>query len=374
MPAMLLSQIMPEFSLREADHVAVAAPADRAWPVARGFDVARIPFERALFELRIVPDRIAAFARRKQQPDVASIGIEAVEKMRGPGFMVLGEEPGREVVVGATGRFWKPKIEWADAAPETFRDFSEKGWGKVAWSIRVDPREAGGSWITFDVRVGATDAVSFERFRPYWAAIGRFSRAIRRAGLRRMAADLGAAPPAPIAGDDLLPAARYVRTHTRTIQAPPSKVWPWLVQMGCRRGGWYSLDRFDNGGVRSAERIIPEFQELAAGDIIPGRPAGDDGGFAVLRIEPERALVLGSPRLLPRGGPAGAQWPGYDATWAFQLEPIGPEASLLAVRVRGAYEPTLRNGVTQVALAAAHEIMEAAQLRNIKRRAERRAS
>ena len=71
---------------------------------------------------------------------------------------------------------------------------------------------------------------------------------------------------------------------------------------------------------------------------------------------------------------AGVQWAGYDATWAFQLEPISPEASVLTVRVRGAYEPTLRNGVTQVALAAAHEIMETAQLRNLKRRAEMRTS
>src|SRR5437899_3341908 len=78
MASTLLSQLMPAFSLREADHVSVAADPERAWPLARGLDVARIPFVRALFELRIVPERIAAFARGKRQPGVASVGIEAI--------------------------------------------------------------------------------------------------------------------------------------------------------------------------------------------------------------------------------------------------------------------------------------------------------
>jgi hypothetical protein len=369
MASTLLSQLMPAFSLHEVDHVSVAADPEGAWPHARSMDVARIPFVRALFELRIVPERIAAFARGKKQPGVASVGIEAIERMRGPGFHILGEDPGREVVAGAVGRFWKPHIEWADLGPSGFRSFSQPGWGKVAWSIRVDPREAGGSWITFEVRVGATDAVSFERFRPYWAVIGRFSRAIRRAGLQRLEREMGAPAPEAVAGDDLLPAARYLRTHQELIEVPPARVWPWLVQMGCRRAGWYAIDRLDNGGVKSAQRIVPELQKLSQGDIIPATPQGESG-FAVLRIERERALVLGSPRLLPGGAPPGTKWPSGDVTWAFQLEPVGPEATQLTVRVRSDYQPGLRNGLLRIGVGAAHEIMQAAQLRNLKRRAE----
>ena len=369
--AMLLSRFMPVFSLREADHVPVAAAPEQAWPAVRGFDAARIPFVRALFELRIVPERIAALGKGQAQPSVASVGVESIERARGPGFQILGEEPGREVVVGALGRFWKPNIEWAAVTPADFPGFPEKGWGKVAWSLRVDPREAGGSWISFEVRVGATDAVSFERFRPYWMLIGRFSRAIRRAGLHQMAKVLGAPPPAPAAGDDLLPSAAFERTHEQFIEAPPSRVWPWLVQMGCRRAGWYSFDRLDNGGVKSADRIVPELQNLAEGDLVPATPA-DTGGFAVLRMERERALVLGSPRLLPGGAPPGTKWPAYDVTWGFQLESIGPEATRLSVRVRAAYPKGLRNRMLRTAVGTAHEIMQAEQLRNLKRRAEAR--
>jgi hypothetical protein len=366
---MLVAEFMPSPLLRETDHVAVAAPPERAWTLAREFDVARIPFVRALFELRILPERIAAFARRKQQPAAASVGIEAIERRRGPGFAILGEEAGREVVAGAVGRFWKPHIEWASVTPAQFRDFAEPGWGKVAWSVRVDPREAGGSWITFEVRVGATDARSFQRFRPYWAAIGRFSRAIRRAGLRRMRGELGAPGAADVAGDPLLSSVRYQRTDERFIDAPPAQVWPWLVQMGCRRAGWYSWDRLDNGGKRSADRIVPELQTIAEGDIIPATPS-DKGGFAVLRVQRERALVLGSPRLLPGGAAPGTEWPPYDATWAFQLEPVGVHATHLTVRVRRAYEPGLRNSLLRVGIGAVHRIMQGEQLRNLKKRAE----
>jgi len=373
MGEMLLSKVMPAHSLREIDHVAVTVPPERAWPAARGFDAARIPIVRALFVLRILPDRFAALARHRPQPSVASVGVGSIERSRDPGFQVLGEEPGREIVVGAIGRFWNPNIEWKAVAPDAFRHFTEPGWGKVAWSVRVDPRESGGSFILFDVRVGATDPVSFERFRPYWALIGGFSRGIRRALLRSVAKEVGIASPKAIAGDDLLPKARYQRTHVRLLQATPDRVWPWLAQMGCRRAGWYSFDKLDNGGVRSANRIVPELQNLEVGDIVPVTPGGE-GGFAVLRVERDRALVFGSPRLLPKGLPAGLKWAAYDSTWAFDLEPVGPEATQLTVRVRAAYEPTLRNGLLRVVVGAAHEIMEAEQLRNLKKRAEARAT
>ncbi len=373
MAGMLLAKLMPAYSLREADHVAVSATPERAWPAARGFDAARIPFVRALFEMRIVPERIAALARGRPQPSVSSVGVASVERSAEPGFQVLGEDPGKEIVVGAIGRFWQPKIEWKAVAPEAFRDFAEPGWGRVAWCVRVDPRESGGSFITFEVRVGATDAVSFERFRPYWALIGRFSRAIRRSVLQRTAKEVGLPPRAPVAGDELIPVARYLRTHTRFLEAPPAEVWPWLVQMGYGRAGWYSFDRLDNGGAKSASRIVPSLQNLAEGDLVPATAAGDVA-FAVLRLVPGRVLVLGSPTLLPSGLPAAIKPPASDATWAFQLEPVGSDATLLTVRVRGVSAPTLGAGLMRFAVGAAHEIMEAEQLRNLRKRVEARAS
>jgi hypothetical protein len=70
-------------------------------------------------------------------------------------------------------------------------------------------------------------------------------------------------------GDEPLPSAKGQWTNAITIRARPSEIWPWLVQMGCRRAGWYSYDGLDNGGVPSAERIVPELQQVEVGDLFP---------------------------------------------------------------------------------------------------------
>ena len=74
-------------------------------------------------------------------------------------------------------------------------------------------------------------------------------------------------------------------------RAPPARVWPWLVQMGFGRAGWYSWDHLDNWGRASAERIHPEWQEIAVGDHLPGMP-DDKAWWEVAALEPEHFLGL----------------------------------------------------------------------------------
>src|SRR5690606_16683183 len=59
-------------------------------------------------------------------------------------------------------------------------------------------------------------------------------------------------------GDDLIAYPTAQSTMAVSLPAPPEEVWPWLVQMGCGRAGWYSWDLLDNGGRPSADRIVPE--------------------------------------------------------------------------------------------------------------------
>jgi hypothetical protein len=109
--------------------------------------------------------------------------------------------------------------------------------------------------------------------------------------LRREQADWGVVPADTVRdlpGDELVPGASIVDTRSLLIDAPPSAVWPWLVQMGYGRGGWYSYDRMDMRG-RSADHILPEHQDLAAGDLVPTH---SEGGFIARIVEPQRALVL----------------------------------------------------------------------------------
>lgn len=78
-----------------------------------------------------------------------------------------------------------------------------------------------------------------------------------------------------------------------TIEAPPTQVWPWLVQMGGDRGGWYSWDRLDNGGRPSAREVHPEWQDLALGDYVKyWRRGGPVDAWEVAAFEPNRFLGL----------------------------------------------------------------------------------
>ncbi|MDA8237311.1 MAG: hypothetical protein M0T75_05395 [Chloroflexi bacterium] len=154
-------------------------------------------------------------------------------------------------------------------------------------------------------------------------------------------------------GDDLVPDATVVETRGVDIGAPPAAVWPWLVQMGFDRAGWYSYDVVDMKGA-SADRIVPEFQDLAVGDLVPAAP---DTAFEVRSLEPGTALVLyldaemveeqaaaaaargagtveatpanlrAATRLMPPMG-------GFAASWAFALRPLDGGRTRLVERFR----------------------------------------
>ena len=93
-------------------------------------------------------------------------------------------------------------------------------------------------------------------------------------------------------GDGFLAQPLSSRTHGITIERPRQAVWPWLVQMGAGRAGWYGFDFIDNGGQPSAKHILPELQHVKVGDLFPALP-GVKEGFTVLSVHPERRLVLG---------------------------------------------------------------------------------
>ena len=123
----------------------------------------------------------------------------------------------------------------------------------------------------------------------------------------------------PLPGDDLIDEPSHVETRGITIHAPVAKVWPWLVQMGFGRAGWYSYDMLDNKG--SADGVMAEFQQLAVGDVMPTHPGG---GFLVKVVEAERALVLYTDTDLLRSQAERSDnesYPEIKASWAFYLQP-----------------------------------------------------
>ncbi len=355
---------LPEPRHVEVSRAMVAASPAVAWAAARHFDAATVPWIRFLFGLRTLPDRL-----RGNEASVERLGVDSIAG--GPsGFMILEERPGHEVVVGAVGRFWHLAIPFAEVAPEDFAGFAAPGWGKVAWSIGVEPF-GGGSLITFEVRTTATDDASYRKLRRYYGVIGPFSRLIRAHLMASFSAELGVLPrprdrERPLPGDDLLPDAPHVLTHATDIEAPPALVWPWLMQLGCDRGGWYSIDAFDHGGVPSVERLVPEWGTREVGDELAAAP-GSDAGFVVRSVAPEEHLVIGATteRL-------GAR---VEMTWAFALEALGSDATHLSTRVRARGSPRwaawLQGAVLYPPL---HALMQRAELENLGRLAEREAA
>ncbi|MDH3190957.1 MAG: hypothetical protein OEM39_10050 [Acidimicrobiia bacterium] len=91
----------------------------------------------------------------------------------------------------------------------------------------------------------------------------------------------------PMPGDALISGAAQA-TRVITIHAAPEKVWPWLVQLGYGKAGWYSYDWIDNDFQPSSDRILPEHQELRPGDKILMMP---DMGFVVNQIDEPRSIV-----------------------------------------------------------------------------------
>jgi len=186
-----------------------------------------------------------------------------------------------------------------------------------------------------------------------------------------------------------VPDAPLVETRGITIEAPPAAVWPWLVQMGYGRGGWYSYDRMDNDAA-SADRILPEFQSRSVGDVMP---TWQGGGFQVAAIDPGRSLTLyldtpivraqqeASMQTLPEALTPGIKaagvmgefrMPDFKAIWTFVLEPVGGPRTRVIERMRAwAPEPNAAQKLALPIFGVGVFLMTRKQLLGLKERIER---
>jgi len=160
-------------------------------------------------------------------------------------------------------------------------------------------------------------------------------------------------------GDALLPHAQFRSTRAITIDASPEAVWPWLVQVGCLRAGWYSDDLLDNLGHPSATVIDPDLQHLAAGQWVPMSPSptpSDRTAFKVHSFEVNEWLL----------------WTKPDSTWMWQLTPTDGNGTRLVSRIHAVYDwrHPLSALLGVVLMEFGDFAMQRRMLRGIKARAE----
>jgi hypothetical protein len=160
-------------------------------------------------------------------------------------------------------------------------------------------------------------------------------------------------------GDDLLPCPDMLSTRAVTIEAPPSAIWPWLAQLGSCRAGAYTYDWVENLfdlNMHSADSILPQFQDLKVGDVLPVGSTGPQMRVEVL--EPDRAFVLRS---------EDGNW-----VWAFALYPEGKVTRLVSRnRIAAPNASVLVRSVNLLLMEPGSLIMERKMLLGIKARAER---
>ena len=167
-------------------------------------------------------------------------------------------------------------------------------------------------------------------------------------------------------GDELVANVDLSATRAISISASADQVWPWIAQLGQGRGGFYSYDFLENlvgCDIHSADRIVPEWQDVAVGDKVRFAP---EVALDVALLERGRSLVL-------RGGvPIGNTAPPYDFTWAFALRDKPDETTRLLVRERYAYTRPWARLLVEPTEAVSF-VMSQKMLRGIKDRAERAA-
>lgn len=166
---------------------------------------------------------------------------------------------------------------------------------------------------------------------------------------------------APLPGDDVIPEAVTVTTRAITIHAPASDVWPWVIQMGQDRAGFYThnwVERLLQSGIPDVHEVHPDWQHLEPGDLMRTNRdmGGKPMGWPVVAIEPGRSIVVRS-KSMPVG------------TYAFILQPIDATSTRFVVRDSAVWKR--REWLFKVLVyEPLHAYMETGVLQGVRQRAE----
>jgi hypothetical protein len=177
----LIDELLPEYDEIEHHETAVDAPPGRTYEAVKEIDLARSRIVLALLAARGLPHLFTGAVKPKLRLRLHDILAS--------GFVVLAEEPGRELVLGVVGKFWRPSSGVRRIQGSEFTAFDEPGFSKGAWNFVVTERPGGGSTVVTETRIASTDADARRKFRWYWRLIAPFSALIRRIVLAQIKRD-----------------------------------------------------------------------------------------------------------------------------------------------------------------------------------------
>jgi hypothetical protein len=404
----MLDRIIEEPQLLEVDHIDVEAPPEAVWHQLRHGNLMPTLAIRALFAVRSLPAQL-----RRERPAQALRLDDLTSSPERPGFSILADDPPREVVIGAIGKVWMLDIPFVHVgSAQEFISFTEPGYIKVAWAVRVVPDDKKGSRAEVEVRVKATDEASWRRFQRYFRMVGPGSRYIRRTLLRslersskpqaqrprqahavadglRGAALIAANLATPflrgkrsrwgldqtqaarsLPGDELVPNAAWSYTHGVEIEAPAAAVWPWVAQVGADRAGFYSYEWLENllgCELENAERVNEEWQ-IQPNDRLSLHPKLPP--LRVERYEAGHYFVA----FAPVDEQARARdKPWCSVSWLFFVEPLGAQRCRLISRYRAdhSHHFAARLGFGPALIEPISFVMDRSMLLGVKERAER---
>ena len=182
----LIDRFVPDPDFQETRRLEVEAVPAEVLAAIKGTDL-KDPVINTLFAVRDLPNRLAR-TLGGESPELENVSFTNIPDV-GPGWVKLGEEEGKELVLGAIGKFWRRDYGARDVAPEDFASFDEPGYLKLAVSSRAAELGYDQSVLHYEARVEATDDEARRQFVRYWKVIGPGNDVVVRRALQRIKAE-----------------------------------------------------------------------------------------------------------------------------------------------------------------------------------------
>ena len=161
---MLIDEFLPVWDKREKHSININAPIEAVWNERRRIDLRKTCLTRFLFKLR----------------GLRAVDELTLDELSKTGFVLLGVEPRKEILLGLTGKFWLPDGGLIRVGREDFAGFKKADYAKAVWNFSLSESGGGAVNLQTETRIFCTDATTRLKFQIYWFFIGAFSGLIRR--------------------------------------------------------------------------------------------------------------------------------------------------------------------------------------------------